>query len=207
MPQLGGNAGTGAGWLVVEGDESDRSIVRSCDPGIAVVTNVELDHHAAYGSEAELQASFDAWLAAMPDVVRGWELDPVDLRARRARRAQPPERRDGARRRSSARASTRRDAEAALARFAGVDRRFELVGDARRRAVIDDYGAQPDRDRARRSRRRATGPRAASSPLYLPHVVRADAPPPPRARRRARARGRRDRDRLSWAGGTRRERA
>ena len=25
VPQLGGNAGTGAGWLVVEGDESDRS--------------------------------------------------------------------------------------------------------------------------------------------------------------------------------------
>ena len=26
IPQLGGNAGTGSGWLVVEGDESDRSI-------------------------------------------------------------------------------------------------------------------------------------------------------------------------------------
>jgi UDP-N-acetylmuramate--alanine ligase len=25
VPQLGGNAGTGEGWLVVEGDESDRS--------------------------------------------------------------------------------------------------------------------------------------------------------------------------------------
>ena len=25
VPQLGGNAGTGSGWLVVEGDESDRS--------------------------------------------------------------------------------------------------------------------------------------------------------------------------------------
>ena len=26
VPQLGGNAGVGEGWLVVEGDESDRSI-------------------------------------------------------------------------------------------------------------------------------------------------------------------------------------
>ena len=26
VPQLGGNAGTGSGWLVVEGDESDRSV-------------------------------------------------------------------------------------------------------------------------------------------------------------------------------------
>ena len=45
VPQLGGNAGTGAGWLVVEGDESDRSIGR-LRPQIAVLTNIELDHHA-----------------------------------------------------------------------------------------------------------------------------------------------------------------
>ena len=45
VPQLGGNAGAGPGWLVVEGDESDRSI-GSLRPQIAVLTNVELDHHA-----------------------------------------------------------------------------------------------------------------------------------------------------------------
>ena len=27
VPQLGANAGAGEGWLVVEGDESDRSVV------------------------------------------------------------------------------------------------------------------------------------------------------------------------------------
>jgi UDP-N-acetylmuramate--alanine ligase len=48
VPQLGGNAGTGSGWLVVEGDESDRSIAL-LRPEIAVVTNVELDHHATFG--------------------------------------------------------------------------------------------------------------------------------------------------------------
>ena len=71
VPQLGGNAGAGSGWLVVEGDESDRSIAL-LRPKIAVVTNVELDHHATYASEAELTAFFGEWLAAAPSVVRGW---------------------------------------------------------------------------------------------------------------------------------------
>jgi UDP-N-acetylmuramate--alanine ligase len=52
VPQLGSNAGVGDGWLVVEGDESDRSI-GALAPQIAVLTNIELDHHAAYASEAE----------------------------------------------------------------------------------------------------------------------------------------------------------
>ena len=76
VPQLGGNAGVGEGWLVVEGDESDRSIAL-LEPEIAAVTNVELDHHAAYASEAELAAFFEDWLAAAPHAVRGWELEPV----------------------------------------------------------------------------------------------------------------------------------
>ena len=46
--QLGGNA-RGEGWLVVEGDESDRMVER-LRPQIGVVTNVELDHHATFGS-------------------------------------------------------------------------------------------------------------------------------------------------------------
>src|SRR5262249_12981945 len=75
VPQLGGNAGAGEGWLVVEGDESDRSI-GSLEPAIAVVTNVELDHHASFSSAAELGAFFDEWLARAPHAVRGWELEP-----------------------------------------------------------------------------------------------------------------------------------
>ena len=35
IPQLGGNAGAGEGWLVVEGDESDRSVA-ALRPEIAV---------------------------------------------------------------------------------------------------------------------------------------------------------------------------
>jgi UDP-N-acetylmuramate--alanine ligase len=51
----GVNAGWGAGeWIVVEADESDRSLLK-LDPEIAVLTSAELDHHATYRSLAELE--------------------------------------------------------------------------------------------------------------------------------------------------------
>src|SRR6184192_1919674 len=78
IPQLGGNARAGAGWLVVEGDESDRSL-ELLRAKIAAVTNVELDHHATFASEDELEELFDRWLAGIPAVVRGPELEPVAL--------------------------------------------------------------------------------------------------------------------------------
>ena len=59
VPQLGANAGAGEGWLVVEGDESDRS-VSALRPQVAVVTNIDLDHHAEFGSRAEVEELFDA---------------------------------------------------------------------------------------------------------------------------------------------------
>jgi UDP-N-acetylmuramate--alanine ligase len=51
----GANAGWGEGeWIVVEADESDRSLLRLY-PEIAVLTNAELDHHATYGSRLDLE--------------------------------------------------------------------------------------------------------------------------------------------------------
>src|SRR6188472_1811524 len=76
IPQLGGNARAGEGWLVVEGDESDRTI-EALRPEIAVVTNVELDHHTTFASQAEVAALFEDWLAGAPEVVRGDDLEPV----------------------------------------------------------------------------------------------------------------------------------
>src|SRR5437016_2814339 len=76
IPQLGGNARAGEGWLVVEGDESDRS-VELLRPQIAVLTNVELDHHATFASEDEVRDLFERWVAAAPTAVRGDELEPV----------------------------------------------------------------------------------------------------------------------------------
>ena len=78
IPQLGGNARAGSGWLVVEGDESDRTI-EHLRPKIAVVTNVDLDHHSEFASRAEVEQLFERWLAEVPQVVRGEELEPVEF--------------------------------------------------------------------------------------------------------------------------------
>ena len=141
VPQLGANAGAGEGWLVVEGDESDRS-VEELRPRIAVVTNVDLDHHATFGSRAEVEALFERWLRDVPDVVRGWELEPVELEL-----AVP-----GAHNRRNAAAALAAlelvgvpgsEAATALERFSGVGRRFELVGEAAGVTVYDDYAHNP----------------------------------------------------------------
>jgi UDP-N-acetylmuramate--alanine ligase len=56
------NAHWSAGeWLVVEADESDRSML-ALAVEIAVLTNVELDHHASFASLAQLRAAFRAFL-------------------------------------------------------------------------------------------------------------------------------------------------
>jgi len=141
VPQLGANAGAGTGWLVVEGDESDRS-VWSLRPRVAVLLNVGLDHHAEFGSEAEVGELFEGWLREVPEVVRGWEVEPVDFEL-----GVPGEHN----RRNAAAALAaveltgvpRADAAAALARFEGVGRRFELVGQAGGIAVYDDYAHNP----------------------------------------------------------------
>jgi UDP-N-acetylmuramate--alanine ligase len=52
-------------WLVVEADESDRSML-SLNVEIALLTNVELDHADAFGSLAELLAAFRELLAHAP---------------------------------------------------------------------------------------------------------------------------------------------
>ena len=167
VPQLGGNAGTGDGWLVVEGDESDRSI-GLLEPEIAVVTNVELDHHAAYSSEAELAAFFEDWLLRAPATVRGWELEPADLAL-----GVPGEhnRRNAAAALAALElAGVRRDAaERALVGFRGVGRRFELVGERAGVRVIDDYGHNPTEIAAALATARELEPHALIA-VYQPHV-------------------------------------
>ena len=143
VPQLGSNAGAGEGWLVVEGDESDRSVA-ALRPRIAVVLNVDLDHHSEFGSRAEVQELFERWLADVPEIVRGWELEPLD-----AELAVPGEHN---RRNAAAAAATleligvpRSEAVAALGSFRGVGRRFELVGEAGGVEVFDDYAHNPEK--------------------------------------------------------------
>jgi UDP-N-acetylmuramate--alanine ligase len=141
VPQLGGNAGSGEGWLVVEGDESDRTVF-ALRPRIAVVTNVDLDHHRTFASLAELRDEFERWLAEAPAVVRGEELEPFE-----GPLALPGDHN----RRNAATAFAalelagieRDEATAALAEFAGTGRRFELRGEAGGVTVYDDYAHHP----------------------------------------------------------------
>jgi UDP-N-acetylmuramate--alanine ligase len=76
--QAGGtNAAWGAGeWAVIEADESDRSFLK-LGREVAIVTNVELDHHATYASLSELERAFAEFAA--PAAVRVLGPD-VDLR-------------------------------------------------------------------------------------------------------------------------------
>ncbi|MGI8805068.1 MAG: Mur ligase domain-containing protein, partial [Thermoleophilaceae bacterium] len=72
LRSAGTNAAWGAGeWAVVEADESDRSFL-ALDPEVAVVTNMELDHHATYRSTLELEAAFAEFAASAP-VRIAWE--------------------------------------------------------------------------------------------------------------------------------------
>jgi UDP-N-acetylmuramate--alanine ligase len=58
----GTNAGWGEGdWIVVEADESDRSLL-ALHPDIAVLTNAELDHHATYSSRLDLEATLGEFM-------------------------------------------------------------------------------------------------------------------------------------------------
>jgi UDP-N-acetylmuramate--alanine ligase len=171
VPQLGSNAGAGAGWLVVEGDESDRSVA-SLRPCVAVVLNVDLDHHSEFGSRAEVEELLERWLADVPEVVRGWELEPLETEL-----AVPGEHN----RRNAAAAVValelvgvpRAEAVAALASFRGVGRRFELVGETRGVEVFDDYAHNPEKLRAalatarERSEARGEGRLLA---LFQPHL-------------------------------------
>ena len=65
----GANAGWGEGeWLVVEADESDRSLLK-LSPRIAVLTNAELDHHTTYSSRRDVDDTFRAFLALAEQAV------------------------------------------------------------------------------------------------------------------------------------------
>ena len=167
VPQLGGNAGTGSGWLVVEGDESDRS-VGLLEPEVAVVTNVELDHHAAFASEAELREFFESWLARVPHVVRGWELEPLTIELRVP--GEHNRRNAAAALAGLERAGAERSrAEETLATFHGVDRRYQLVGERGGVRVYDDYGHNPTEIAATLATARAEADRKLIA-VYQPHV-------------------------------------
>jgi UDP-N-acetylmuramate--alanine ligase len=143
VPQLGGNARAGNGWLVVEGDESDGTVF-SLPADVAVVTNVDLDHHAAFASVAELEERFERWARTVPEgrVVWGRDLEPLEIEL-----SVP-----GEHNRLNAACALaalelagfeRGAAAGVLARFRGVGRRLEEHGEAGGVRLLDDYAHHP----------------------------------------------------------------
>jgi UDP-N-acetylmuramate--alanine ligase len=141
VPQLGGNAGAGEGWFVTEGDEADRSI-ELLEPKIAVLTNVDFDHHSTFASLAEVEELFERWVARADQVVRGEQLAAVDVEL-----GVPGEHN----RRNAAAALAalelagvpRGEALPVLVRYEGAGHRFERHGEAAGVTVISDYGHHP----------------------------------------------------------------
>ena len=168
IPQLGGTARAGGGWLVVEGDESDRSLF-SLPATVAVVTNVELDHHATFGSEAELEDAFERWASGIETVIWGRDLEPVDI----------PLAVPGAHNRMNAACAlaaleavdvSPAEAAAVLSEFLGARRRFQQAGETRGVLLYDDYGHHPAEIAATLETARGLAEGGRVLALFQPHL-------------------------------------
>ena len=191
----GANAGWGEGeWLVVEADESDRSLLK-LSPRIAVLTNAELDHHATYGSQRDVDETFRAFLAMAERVVLGDEPDLARFEGTVARpehvELEPGGSRfafegvsvqlnvpgaHNARNAATALAAATlagadpTEAAGALADFAGAGRRFERLGTTPAGAiVVDDYAHHPTEVRATIAAARTLAPRRVIA-VFQPHL-------------------------------------
>ncbi|HKO37040.1 MAG TPA: Mur ligase domain-containing protein [Solirubrobacterales bacterium] len=182
------NAGWGEGeWVVAEADESDASFLR-LRPEVAVITNVEMDHHSRWGSLSELHEAFAAFAAPARGVARpadeempwmgrtgdevvefdGGAPGPAELNL-----AVP-----GEHNRRNARAALAAlrlagfdvaTAAEALAGFRGVHRRLELKGSRGPVHVYDDYAHHPTEVRAALSALRELRPSRLVA-VFQPHL-------------------------------------
>ena len=181
------NAGWGAGeWVVAEADESDASFLR-LRPEVAVVTNVEMDHHSHWGSVAELRAAFARFAEPAKGLVVPAEggLDSLATGAEVAafddRGPGPPDLElavPGRHNLLNARAALAAiglagadvDAGAAsLAEFPGVRRRLELRGERAGTRIYDDYAHHPTEVRAAIAALRELAPERLIA-VFQPHL-------------------------------------
>jgi UDP-N-acetylmuramate--alanine ligase len=151
------NASWGEGeWVVAEADESDASFL-ALEPEIAVVTNVEMDHHSRWRSLAELRAAFEEF-AAKASVVADPETVDVEIEL-----AVPGEHNVlNARAALATIGAAGLDVAAAavaLRGFPGVHRRLELKGERDGARVYDDYAHHPTEVRAALAALRGLKPR------------------------------------------------
>jgi UDP-N-acetylmuramate--alanine ligase len=218
---LGGNARTGQGeLLVVEADEYDRTF-HKLHPEIAVITNIEADHLEYYGSFEAILEAFDVFV----DGIRpGGRLiaciddpavkDLLDGRAARRQGGGPAVTTYGLTDAADVRAANVRFSErgasfdvpgvgpfnlavpgehnvrnalaaiavarkvgiptgviaAGLARFSGVDRRFQILGQYAGAIIVDDYAHHPTEIRATLNAARNGYPKRRIIALFQPHL-------------------------------------
>ena len=164
------NVRAGAGPFLVEGDESDRTLLHLA-PRVAVVTNIERDHHHTFATDDDVEALFAQWIRdQQPEVLvagPGAALDRLVVHAqgRVVRFGDDPAELDTVLKRLSvpgrhnalnalAAAVALRELRGgdpaveeavldSLGSFHGVGRRFELVGEASGVLVVDDYAHHP----------------------------------------------------------------
>jgi UDP-N-acetylmuramate--alanine ligase len=190
LPSVGGsepvNAAWGSGeWVVAEADESDGSFLL-LRPEVAVVTNVELDHHSRWSSRAELLDAFRRFTeaarglalladAAVDSVAGGQAVVRFDEETPgpELELAVP-----GRHNLLNARAALAAlelagldlgSAAAALAGFPGMLRRLELKGRRNGAAIYDDYAHHPTEVSAALDALRELGPRRLIA-VFQPHL-------------------------------------
>ena len=198
LRSTGSNAGWGSGeWLVVEADESDRSML-ALRRDVAVLTNAELDHHTTYGSHVELEQAFRAFLApaehavvwdrpallALRDgPVVAFDVTDVDLHAGGSRldwrgtevALAVPGHHNALNAVAALEASRLAGADparaaAALADFRGAARRFDRLGATGAGAeVYDDYAHHPTEVRATLEAARTLQPGRVIA-VFQPHL-------------------------------------
>jgi UDP-N-acetylmuramate--alanine ligase len=194
----GANAGWGTGeWIVVEADESDRSLLK-LSPEIAVLTNAELDHHATYSSRLDLEQTFRTFMARAAHAVV-WDrpelralcppgaiaydapapsLDPdgsrfrwreIDVRVA-APGAHNAINAAGALEAAALAGADPAAAAAALGDFSGARRRFERLGSTASGALVyDDYAHHPTEVAATIAAARTLGDRRLVA-VFQPHL-------------------------------------
>ncbi len=190
-------AWTAGEWLVVEADESDRSML-SLKVEVAILTNAELDHHATFSSLGELRRDFRSLLrgagaavvwdrpellelaggavvAYAPEELEltaggsrfRWRGEEVTLRVPGAHNATDAAGALEAARLAGAQAQP---AIAALAEFAGAGRRFQRLGASAGGAEIyEDYAHHPTEVAATLRGARTLAPRRLVA-VFQPHL-------------------------------------
>ncbi len=192
LRSAGTNGAWGEGeWIVVEADESDRSFLE-LEPEIAVVTNIELDHHSTFASVRELEQAFEEFTARAEVRIDGEDLphaEDIELLGLGSRftldgvavELRVPGEHNVANACAAlgaccAAGTELADAAAALASFEGAGRRFEEVGETAAGArVFDDYAHHPTEVRATLEAARSLGAERIVA-CFQPHLYsRTDA--------------------------------